>query len=104
MAQLSVKASLHVALYKTIKIFPKHAVDIEKIRYILTVDVSLMSSFFKKKHHTYKTSEKQKKTRRSKISENNNKDNDKTRERITINKFNMKANFLIFRFINRVSV
>ena len=29
-AQLSIKASLHMVLYKTIKIFPKHAVDIEK--------------------------------------------------------------------------
>lgn len=35
-AQLSIKASLHVALYKTIKIFPKNAVDIDKIQYILT--------------------------------------------------------------------
>ena len=37
LAQLSyIKASLHMVLYKTIKIFPKHAVDIEKIQYILT--------------------------------------------------------------------
>ena len=35
-AQLSFKASLHVVLYKTIEIFPKHAVGIKKIQYILT--------------------------------------------------------------------